>query len=76
MDAVMTRDDGLIDETAARLNTHEAVCAQRYEDITKAFGRGEKRMQKIEWMLYAVMALVLLGPGVAAEFIKKILELH
>jgi hypothetical protein len=33
-------------------------------------------MQKIEWMLYAVMAIVLLGPGVAAEFIKKILEFH
>lgn len=76
METIMAREDGLIDETAARLNTHEAICAQRYEDITKAFGRGEKRMQKIEWMLYAVIAGVLLGPGVLIEVAKKILELH
>jgi hypothetical protein len=29
-------------------------------------------MTKIEYLLYAVIAAVLLGPGVAAEFVKKI----
>ena len=28
-------------------------------------------MAKIEYLLYGVMLCVLLGPGVAAEFIKK-----
>jgi hypothetical protein len=30
-------------------------------------------MAKIEYLLYAVIAAVLLGPGVAAEFVKKLL---
>jgi hypothetical protein len=61
-----------IDATEARLTTHEAVCAQRYEGIQARFDEGSKRMTKIEYLLYAVIAAVLLGPGVAAEFVKKI----
>jgi hypothetical protein len=62
-----------IDATEARLSTHEAVCAQRYEKINHSLDTGEKRMTKIEYLLYGVIAAVLLGPGVAAEFVKKIL---
>jgi hypothetical protein len=32
-------------------------------------------MTKIEYLLYAVIITVLFGPGVAAEFVKKILGL-
>jgi len=64
-----------IDATDARLSTHEAVCAQRYEGIQARFDEGSKRMTKIEYLLYAVIAAVLLGPGVAAEIIKKIFGL-
>jgi hypothetical protein len=32
-------------------------------------------MAKIEYLLYVVIAVVLLGPGVAAEFVKKLLGL-
>jgi hypothetical protein len=32
-------------------------------------------MTKIEYLLYAVIAAVLLGPGAAAEFFKKIFGL-
>jgi len=32
-------------------------------------------MTKIEYLLYVVIAVVLLGPGVAAEFVKKLLGL-
>jgi len=64
-----------IDATDARLSTHEEVCAMRYESINKALEHGEKRMTKIEYLLYAVMAVVLLGPGVGAEFFKKLLGL-
>jgi hypothetical protein len=60
-----------IDATEARLTTHEQVCSHRYEAIQKSFESGSKRMAKIEYLLYAVIAVVLLGPGVAAELVKK-----
>ena len=54
---------------------HEAVCAQRYEAIEAKLEGGDRRMTKIEYLLYAVIACVLFGPGVAAEFAKKLLGL-
>jgi hypothetical protein len=54
---------------------HEAVCAQRYDAIQKSLADGDKRMTKIEYLLYAVIVVVLFGPGVAAEFVKKFLGL-
>jgi len=56
-----------------RLAVHEAVCAERYADISRQLKEGDKRMNKIEYMLYVVIVLVLFGPGVAAEFVKKLL---
>jgi hypothetical protein len=56
-----------------RLSVHEAICAQRYENIEKRFDQGSKRMQRIELLLYITITAVLLGPGVAAMFVKKIL---
>lgn len=63
----------LASDTDKRLSVHEAVCAQRYESIQGRFDDGSKRMTKIEYLLYVVILAVLLGPGVAAEFVKKIL---
>lgn len=65
----------IVVENDKRLSVHEAVCAQRYEVIQSRFDEGSKRMTKIEYLLYAVIAAVLLGPGVAAEFIKKMFGL-
>jgi len=56
-----------------RLSVHEAVCAERYERIEKRFDEGSKRMSRIEYLLYITIAAVLLGPGVAAMFVKKLL---
>ena len=58
-----------------RLAVHEAVCAQRYEYISKQLNDGDKRMTKIEYLLYATIFAVLFGPGVAAEFVKKLFGL-
>jgi hypothetical protein len=58
-----------------KLSVHEAVCAQRYERINEGLDAGKKRMAKIEYLLYITIAAVLLGPGVAAEFVKKLLGL-
>lgn len=58
-----------------KLAVHEAICAERYNRIDGQLTTGDKRMAKIEYLLYAVMAAVLLGPGVAADFVKKLLGL-
>jgi len=65
----------LATETDKRLSVHEAICAQRYEGIQARFDDGSKRMNKIEYLLYGVIVCVLFGPGVAAEFVKKLLGL-
>jgi len=62
----------LASDTDKRLSVHEAVCAQRYESIQGRFDDGSKRMTKIEYLLYVLILAVLLGPGVAAEFVKKV----
>jgi len=58
-------------DTEKDLAVHVAVCDQRYKQIADSLRDGEKRMAKIEYLLYGVMLMVLLGPGVAAEFFKK-----
>ena len=52
---------------------HEAVCAERYKEITERLDSGSARMKRIEMGLWVIVAAVLLGPGVAAEFVKKLL---
>jgi len=65
----------MTDSVETKLAVHEAICAERYNRIDGQLTTGDKRMAKIEYLLYAVMAAVLLGPGVAAEFVKKLLGL-
>lgn len=62
-----------IDATDARLATHEEICSLRYEAIQRGFESGSKRMSRIEYILYALIAVTLLGPGFAAELLKKML---
>ena len=56
-----------------RLSVHEAICAQRYQGIESRLEEGSKRMSRIEYLLYITIAAVLLGPGVAAMFVKKLI---
>ena len=63
------------DDTSTKLAVHEAVCAERYAAIEKSFIDGDKRMTRIEYLLYVLIAAVLLGPGFAGELVKKILGL-
>ena len=65
-------DIKMISETESKLITHEQICAERYKNIEESLATGEKRMTKIEYLLYAVMGCVLLGPGVAATIIHKL----
>lgn len=52
---------------------HEAVCAERYRVISDRLDNGKERMQRMEYILYIVIVAVLFGPGVAGEFVKKLL---
>jgi len=63
------------EDTITKIAVHEAVCAERYAAIEKSFVDGDKRMTRIEYLLYIVIATVLFGPGVAGELVKKILGL-
>ena len=51
---------------------HEAICAERYRVISERLESGKERMARIEYILYVVIACVLLGPGVAASIIHKL----
>jgi hypothetical protein len=58
-----------------KMAVHEAICAERYGRIDARMQEGDRRMTKIEYLLYAVIIAVLFGPGVAAEVVKKLLGL-
>ena len=64
-----------MDNVETKLAVHEAVCSERYRSLDRSLRDGDKRMTKIEYLLYAVIICVLFGPGVAGEFLKKILGL-
>jgi len=64
-----------MDDTSTKIDVHVAVCSERYAAIEKSFTDGDKRMTRIEYLLYAVIVCVLFGPGVAAELVKTILGL-
>jgi len=57
-------------DTDKDLAVHVAVCDERYRQIAQSLREGERRMTKIEYLIYGVMLLVLLGPGVAGAFFK------
>ena len=65
----------MTDDTPTKIAVHEAVCAERYAAIEKSFLDGDKRMTRIEYLIYIVIVAVLFGPGVAGELIKKVLGL-
>ena len=62
-------------DDANKIDVHVAVCSERYAAIEKSFTDGDKRMTRIEYLLYAVIVCVLFGPGVAGELVKKVLGL-
>ena len=68
-------DMKMISETEAKLMAHEQICTERYNSIDRSLRDGDKRMTKIEYLLYGVIVCVLFGPGVAAEMLKKVLGL-
>ena len=64
-----------MDTLETKLAVHEAVCSERYQSIDRTLRDGDKRMTKIEYLLYGLLLAVLFGPGVAADFVNKLLGL-
>jgi len=64
------------DSLDTRLAVHEAICTERYNSIDRSLRDGDKRINKIEILLYVLLIAVLFGPGVAGEFVKKLIGLN
>ena len=61
-----------MDNLETKFSVHEAVCAERYERINDRLEKGATRMTRIEYLIYVILAFVLMGPGVAAQFVHKL----
>jgi hypothetical protein len=59
-------------ENDKRISVHEAICTQRYERIEELFVIGEKRMTRIEYMLYAIMAFTFFGKDTFMELLHAV----
>ena len=60
----------MVNENDKRLSVHEAICAERYEQIKEAFANGSKRMQRIEYLLYAIIVSVFFGKDMIVDIVK------
>jgi len=60
-------------ENDKRLSIHEAICAERYKGIIDTFSKGNKRMERIEYLLYATIASIFFGKDFLIEIIKKVI---
>lgn len=59
-----------ISENATRIEVHEAVCAERYQGILDRFIRGDRRMQRIEYILYFLLLMALVGRDGALKLVE------
>ena len=64
-----------LESHSALVESAEKLTAVEVAAIEKSFIDGDKRMTRIEYLLYVLIAAVLLGPGFAGELVKKILGL-
>lgn len=47
------------------LRTHVALCSMRYTDLSR-------RLSRVEYLLYGLIALVALGGGPLAELVRQV----
>ena len=66
--------DAIIADTDKRLSVHEAVCEERYNAILESFEKGTKRIERIEYLLYAVIASVFFGKDFLVELVKNLIK--
>jgi hypothetical protein len=64
----------IIADTDKRLSVHEAVCEQRYNAILESFDKGTKRMERIEYLLYAVIVSIFFGKDFLVDTVKNLVK--
>lgn len=64
----------IIADTDKRLSVHEAICEERYNAILESFDKGTKRMERIEYLLYAVIVSIFFGKDFLVETVKNIIK--
>ena len=62
-----------IAENDKRISVHEQVCEQRYKRIEELFAIGEKRMQRIEYMLYGILAFTFFGKDTFMQLLQTVI---
>jgi hypothetical protein len=63
----------VVSAVEAQLNTHEAVCAQRYEGIELQFRSTNARLKRIEGLMIAAAGVVIAGFGSIIMMLFQIL---
>jgi hypothetical protein len=53
------------DDVAQKLAVHEAICAERWK-------QAEARLKRIEFVLLAIVVLLLFGEGTVVEVVKRL----
>ena len=63
----------MVSAVEAQLNTHEAVCAQRYAGIEVQFRSSNARLKRIESLMIAAAGVVIAGFGSIIMMLFQIL---
>lgn len=63
----------MVSAVEAQLNTHEAVCAQRYEGIELQFRSSNARLKRIETLMVGSAVAVISGFGAIIMLLAQLL---
>ena len=61
-------------EIEANFITHEKICEERYNAILESFAKGTKRMERIEYLLYAVIVSIFFGKDFLVDTVKHLVK--
>jgi len=62
-------------KTDTRLSSHELICAERYTALNIGHANLGGKINRIEYMLYFLIGLLLVGDGTVLELIKRFANL-
>ncbi len=68
MNKKQTKKQNLTNDVASALDTHEKICAMRYENIEKRLEAGSQKFVRIEAMIIGIYILIIGSQVVAQVF--------
>jgi hypothetical protein len=60
-------------EARLKLESHEDLCAERYQRLEEKLDDGKSRFRRLEWML-VVVALAILGADPASDQLNRVIQ--